>query len=89
MQLAFQEFTVRVYHEPGQHLMNFYFSQHHLRAVIGVKKHLHMVCIGYLSVGLQIICRPTEYFAAVLKARNPAAGDVKFRRLLGLRVVSL
>lgn len=89
MQLAFQEFTVRVYQEPGQHLMNFYFSQHHLRAAIGVKKRLRMVCIGYLSVGLQIIYRPTEYFADVLKTRNTAAGNAKFRRLLGIRVVSL
>ena len=69
--------------------MNFYFSQHHLRAAIGVKKHLCMVCIGYLSVGLQIIYRPTEYFADVLKTRNTAAGNAKFRRLLGIRVVSL
>ena len=89
MQLAFQEFTVRVYQEPGQHLMNFYFSQHHLRAAIGVKKHLRMVCIRYLSVCLQIIYRPTEYFADVLKTRNTAAGNAKFRRLLGIRVVSL
>ena len=89
MQLAFQEFTVRVYQEPGQHLMNFYFSQHHLRAAIGVKKHLRMVCIRYLSVGLQRIYRPTEYFADVLKTRNTAAGNAKFRRLLGIRVVSL
>lgn len=89
MQLAFQEFTVRVYQEPSQHLMNFYFSQHHLRAAIGVKKHLRMVCIRYLSVGLQIIYRPTEYFADVLKTRNTAAGNAKFRRLLGIRVVSL
>ena len=89
MQLAFQEFTVRVDQEPGQHLMNFYFSQHHLRAAIGVKKHLRMVCIRYLSVGLQIIYRPTEYFADVLKTRNTAAGNAKFRRLLGIRVVSL
>ena len=70
MQLVFQEFTVQVYHEPGQHLMNFYFSQHHLRAAIGAKKRLRVVCIGYLSVGLQIIYRPTEYFVDVLKTQQ-------------------
>lgn len=69
--------------------MNFYFSQHHLRAVIDGKETsahgLHWIPVSWFTNNLQT----TEYFADVLKTRNTAAGNVKFRRLLGIGVTSL
>lgn len=38
-------------------MMNFYSSQHRLRAALRVEKCLLVVCTGYLSVGLQITDR--------------------------------
>lgn len=77
---------------PGTHpqMMNFYFSQHRLRAAMSMKRCLLVVCIGYLSVGLQIILTDPRVFWNVLKTRNRAAGKAKeCRGLLAVGVSSL
>lgn len=46
---------------------------------------LHWIPVSWFTDNLQT----TEYFADVLKTRNTAAGNAKFRRLLGISVASL